>query len=466
MKPLVSVIILNYNGASILPVIAESIASVRKQTLSDWELILVDDGSQDGSAEFLARHADGQSTRFVQAPHRGVGAARNAGARLAQGAFLAFLDNDAIPALDWLQHLVGFFENRPDCGAAASLVFFADRPGVVNSAGSVLNELAHGMGVCMHELYPFCQVPDEIMYATGNGMAIRAEVLRQVGFFDEGFLFYGHDDSDVGIRIRNRGYTIAPVTRAKVQHLHSVSKLQPGMSFWDERNRFRFAFKHFDLVKLTWFSLFELRNLARSPERRAYTRAWFSALRRTGDLLAFRWCTRRSPSYSKRFERFFLPEWRYYLHPDNRAFARESAPLLLNQPLIVGENEERYLYQGWYWSERTPDGALRWALPTSALRFELLQEASGFALEAVLPPTLESLHLKTYLYPWSDYWYESKPLVAELALTQNTRKYRVTWSLPVPPGEYLLTFVADQYYQEDGVFPRRRSWGFRTLEAS
>jgi hypothetical protein len=67
---------------------------------------------------------------------------------------------------------------------------FADKPDIVNSLGSIFNELFHGNGVCIHELWEFASPPDEIMYPTGNGMMLRRAAVEQVGPFDEGLSFH------------------------------------------------------------------------------------------------------------------------------------------------------------------------------------------------------------------------------------------------------------------------------------
>jgi glycosyltransferase involved in cell wall biosynthesis len=91
MPPLVSVIIPTYNRASLL---GEAIASVRKQTYHDWELIVVDDGSTDETARIPTTHDEGR-IRVLHLPHLGQpGRVRNAGLAVAQGEYVAFLDDD------------------------------------------------------------------------------------------------------------------------------------------------------------------------------------------------------------------------------------------------------------------------------------------------------------------------------------------------------------------------------------
>lgn len=463
-EPTVSVILINYNGGRILSVIEQAIESVRRQSMPDWELILVDDGSTDGSGEFLASFADGQRTRFVQAPHRGVGAARNAGLRIAQGRYLAFLDNDAIPASGWLEHVVTFLEAHPEHGAVASLVFFADRPGVINSAGCVLNELAHGIGVGMHQLYPFFSPPDEIMYATGNGMVIRREALERAGWFDEGYLFYGHDDSDIGIRIRNAGYSITPVRDAVLQHLHSTSKQDPEMNFWDQRNRLRFVLKHYGAWEIARFILTDVPAHLKGPDRRVYGRAWRSAMQdwqRVGD---YRTQHRKRQPFLQRYARFFSSEHRYIVIPDNRNCARVWQDI--EQGFSVGAREEDYLYQGWYWREHQQSRWIRWAMPVASLRFFASRPLQELVLVHLLPPSIEEQRLKAYLYPWSERWYLNPPLAsAEVVIRGNRVGRSVVPFSPRPhPGQFLLAFEAARYSQEVGYFPRRLAWGLVGME--
>ena len=106
--PLVSVIIPTYNRACLLK---EAIGSVQEQVFSDFELIVVDDGSTDNTAQLLQSYANIQ---VVKQDHRGVSAARNAGIAQAFGQFLAFLDSDDLWLPEKLSAQVAFFESHPD----------------------------------------------------------------------------------------------------------------------------------------------------------------------------------------------------------------------------------------------------------------------------------------------------------------------------------------------------------------
>lgn len=109
MLPLISVIIPTFNR---WPLVGEAVESVLGQSVSDFELIVVDDGSTDGTAKELARF-DGR-LRFFATPRGGVAAARNFGASQARGRYLAFLDSDDLWRRRKLEVQTLFFEQHPE----------------------------------------------------------------------------------------------------------------------------------------------------------------------------------------------------------------------------------------------------------------------------------------------------------------------------------------------------------------
>ncbi len=116
MEPRVSAIIIFLNEHRFL---AQAIESVLAQTFTDWELVLVDDGSTDGSSDIARRYAEQYPgrIRYVEHPgheNRGMSASRNLGVRHARGAFIAFLDGDDMWFPNKLEHQLALFENYPE----------------------------------------------------------------------------------------------------------------------------------------------------------------------------------------------------------------------------------------------------------------------------------------------------------------------------------------------------------------
>src|SRR5690606_11806773 len=113
--PLVSVVIPFYNRREFID---ETIGSVRAQTFSEWEIILVDDGSTDGSFKYVRdTFANEPRIRILQrtsAP-KGANHCRNIGIREARGKYLIFLDSDDLIALNCLERRLRYFEENPDC---------------------------------------------------------------------------------------------------------------------------------------------------------------------------------------------------------------------------------------------------------------------------------------------------------------------------------------------------------------
>lgn len=122
--PLFSIIIPAYNACE---TIAESITTVQRQTLADWELIIVDDGSTDHSTSIIADIAKSDARiRLYQQQNKGPSAARNTGLRRARGAFMAFLDSDDKWGVERLKGMANAFATDPGAGVLFSRTRFVD----------------------------------------------------------------------------------------------------------------------------------------------------------------------------------------------------------------------------------------------------------------------------------------------------------------------------------------------------
>ena len=117
-KPLVSAIVIFLNAGKF---IEEAIESIFAQTYNNWELLLVDDGSTDGSTQIALRYAEQypEKVRYLEHPghqNRGMSAARNLGISQAKGEYIAFLDADDVWLPYKLEQQVALLESRPEAG--------------------------------------------------------------------------------------------------------------------------------------------------------------------------------------------------------------------------------------------------------------------------------------------------------------------------------------------------------------
>jgi glycosyltransferase involved in cell wall biosynthesis len=187
-RPLVSVIIPTFNRAG---TIARAVESVLAQTLSDLEVVVVDDGSVDRTPAALAAYRGHARVRLCSLPHRGSAAACNEGLRHARGRYVAFHGSDDERAAHSLETAVGELERSPEVG-----VFYSDMLRVP-AVGEpfVFRSPDVGRGAFVNE-----RTLDYAMRGVGSGAAvIRRECIDDVGVFDE--LLPRFVDLDLFIRL-------------------------------------------------------------------------------------------------------------------------------------------------------------------------------------------------------------------------------------------------------------------------
>ena len=204
--PRVSVVVCSYNGAT---TIRETLAHLEQLVYPNFEVIVVNDGSTDGTREI----AESYDVRLINTKNRGLSAARNTGLAAARGSIVAYIDDDAYPDPDWLSFLVAAFERTgDDAMGGPNIAPYGD--------GDIAQCVANAPGGPLHIL-----LDDEVAeHIPGCNMAFRKEALTAVGGFDPQFRVAG-DDVDVCWRIQESGGTIGFCAAAVVWH-HRRSSVQ------------------------------------------------------------------------------------------------------------------------------------------------------------------------------------------------------------------------------------------------
>ena len=188
MNPLASVIIPAYNQATFLPCALRSILS---QTFTDWETIIIDDGSTDDTAAVAASFIDPR-IRYIYQKNQGLSAARNRGIRAARGIYLTFLDADDEWEQQFLQCCATTLDDNRTLGGVYTLSYFVDQQS---------NTLPR-LGGCIVPPSEFRARNLEGGFFPMHASLIRASVCQEVGQFDTGLT--SEEDWDLWLRISER----------------------------------------------------------------------------------------------------------------------------------------------------------------------------------------------------------------------------------------------------------------------
>jgi GT2 family glycosyltransferase len=238
----VSVIVVNWNGRDHLET---CITSLQGQTLTGVEIVLVDNGSTDGSIAFV-RQRFGNAVRIIEhSTNLGYGQALNDGIRTARGRYLFCLNNDTEVDAHCLAALVSAADQYPQAGSfAPKILSFSNRTIIDNVGQSIyLDGLSRGRGRLESDRGQYDRAED-VLLPSGCAMLLRREMLADVGLFDEDLFAYC-EDTDLGLRAQLRGWTARFVPDAIVYHKYSAStdSYSPTKAFLVERNHIWVAVK-------------------------------------------------------------------------------------------------------------------------------------------------------------------------------------------------------------------------------
>jgi len=251
LDPLVSVVVVSYNGLEHLWTCLNSIVKTEQPNI---EILFVDNASSDGSVDYVNESFIG--VKIVQnSLNRGAAGGYNTGIIHSKGKYVAILNNDIEAPSDWLKPLVEAMEADESIAAGdPKYLNFYDRARFDNvaAAGRYIDYsgtvYARGADELDHGRY---NEPVRIFAAL---TLFRRSVFEEVGLFDEDF-FYGYDEVDLAWRINLRGYKIMYVPSSKIYHKVSqtsrLSKiLKPGFYFMIKRNRLQMLIKNLPANKL------------------------------------------------------------------------------------------------------------------------------------------------------------------------------------------------------------------------
>ena len=230
-----SVIILNWNGKSLL---TQCLDSLQQQSFRDFETILLDNGSSDGSADYVRTAYPW--VRLVALPENlGFADGNNRALAECSGEFIVTLNNDTKADPDFLAALAAAAETDPGVGmVAAKMLNFFDK-GRIDSVGVSIatNGMGQNIGVGEEDRGQY-DTPAEVFGPCAGAALYRREMLDQVGFFDPAFFAY-YEDLDLAWRGRLAGWRAVTAPGAVVYHVHSATsgKMSPFTVYQVQRNK-------------------------------------------------------------------------------------------------------------------------------------------------------------------------------------------------------------------------------------
>jgi GT2 family glycosyltransferase len=243
--PLISVIILNYNGKKCLE---NCLSSVLASTYPNYEVILVDNASTDQSLKSVkAKFGENQRLKIIEnQSNLGFSGGNNVGYSYSSGEYIAFLNNDTTVSPDWLTHLIKAFNDDETIGLAQSLILEISEEKIQNAGWLYSNYLMrmHRLGQNLIEGSQLKPV-FEVSVASGASMMINRKLIGEFGLFEASMPFF-YDDTLLSFKVWLANKRVVTVSASKIRHIWGAT------STWTQK------MMNFNLIKAKFTLIFDV----------------------------------------------------------------------------------------------------------------------------------------------------------------------------------------------------------------
>lgn len=224
----VSVIIVNYNTKELTKNTIYSVIEKTKEL--NYEIILVDNNSIDGSVEFLEKKYKNKVIFIKNEKNLGFGKANNKGIKIAKGKYVFLLNSDTLLLNNAIKILFDYMEKNENCGICGGNLYDENLNPTHSFAKNMpSNKIEINYLKFLYEKirrkredFNYNLIPSNVGYITGADMMIRKSILNEVGIFDEDFFMY-FEEVELTHRIKKNNYTVISVPQAKIVHLEGKS---------------------------------------------------------------------------------------------------------------------------------------------------------------------------------------------------------------------------------------------------
>jgi GT2 family glycosyltransferase len=292
--PFVSIVVLNYNGKNHL---MNCISTVLKNNYPNFEVVLVDNASTDGSLQPIEERYSADPRLQIVKSNRNLGysGGNNLGFNHSKGRYIVFLNNDTTVEADWLVHLVEALEHDSSIGIAQSLIYSMDKKSIQSAGWLYSDYLITKYALCADKPANLKFKPVfDISFACGASMIIWREILDELGAFEPSVPFF-YDDTLLTLKARLLGKRAVTVSASKMCHASGATGVWKTyfttFNLHRANNILIFDVFHepFDLIKAAVFST-----------ANAASNTVFNVLKRnvgavTGNINAFAWTIRNFP---------------------------------------------------------------------------------------------------------------------------------------------------------------------------
>lgn len=246
--PSVSIVVLNWNGRSLLP---SCLTSLTNLTYPNYNITVVDNASTDDSVPFIQHHFP--HIHLITSPNNlGFAKGNNLALRHLTSKFVALVNPDVILTPNWLEQILIPFQADTRIGVAGCKLYYPGNKIIQHGGGLIVAPRATSNHYGIGEIdQGQCDTLQDVAYVIGAAMLIRRSVLEQIGLLDENFFLY-YEDADFCLRAQQAGYRVVYVPTAVGTHLESATTQKNSLTYFQQfhTSRWQFLLKHYPLEQI------------------------------------------------------------------------------------------------------------------------------------------------------------------------------------------------------------------------